>query len=63
MSFAPLASVHKYRIGVPFMFFNNLGHVPLKAEDIIVSPSRNQGYRKYFETNQKYGLAIQKSGH
>merc|ERR1711935_31739 len=50
-------------IAIPFMWFNNMGHVPLKAEDIIVSPSRNQGYRKYFETNQKYGLAIQKSGH
>jgi len=50
-------------IGMPFMYFTNLGHQILNASEVVVSPSRNQGYRKYFEMNQKYGLAIKKSGH
>lgn len=50
-------------IGIPFLFFLNMGHQQIKGSEIIVSPVRNQGYRKYFEMNQKYGLAVKKTGH
>ena len=50
-------------IGIPFLFFLNMGHQQIQGSEIIVSPVRNQGYRKYFEMNQKYGLAVKKTGH
>ena len=41
-------------IGGPGNFMYTIGHFPVMASDVIISPSRNQAYRKYFEMNQKY---------
>ena len=44
------------------MMLQMVCHQPAMAEDVVVSPSKNQGYRKYFEQAKKYGMEPS-SGH